>query len=108
MVILKEEEKLMNELEKQQEENDNFGAIENAENWNHFEVAHWLDSEVKLQEYMVAFIKEGIDGSILLSDLGNDYLTMELGVKRVHVQKIMRAIVELRDKLRTEWDESEC
>merc|ERR1712228_346221 len=39
---------------------------------------------------------------------GQDYLCIELGVKRVHVQKIMRAIIELRDKIRTEWDESEC
>ena len=108
IVILKEEEKLYAEMEKQQEDQDNFGEIENAENWNRYEVAYWMESEVKLSEYMVAFMKAHVDGSILLSDLGSDYLCLELGVKRVHVQKIMRAIVELRDKIRKEWDESEC
>merc|ERR1712032_1243542 len=108
MVILKEEEKLYKEMEKLEEENTDFGSIENAENWNRFEVAHWIDTEVKLSEYMTSFMKAHVDGSILLSDLGRDFLVMELGVKRVHIEKIMRAIVELRDKIRKEWDESEC
>eukprot|EP01083_Nonionella_stella_P296644 1007693_1 len=107
MVILKEEEKLYQDLEKEEEEKTDFGIIENAMEWNRFEVGHWIDVEVKLNEYMTNFMKAHVDGSILLSDLGENYLVSELGVKRVHVAKILRAIVELRDKIRKEWDECE-
>eukprot|EP01084_Bolivina_argentea_P299091 515533_1 len=106
--ILNEEDKLFQELQEKEEEDENFGKIENAAEWNRYEVANWIDNEVKLNEYMINFMKGHVDGSILLSDLGHDFLIRELGVKRVHVEKIMRAIVKLRDKIRTEWDESEC
>eukprot|EP01084_Bolivina_argentea_P010680 19913_1 len=75
--------------------------------WTRFEVAYWIDVEVQLNEYMTNFMKAHVDGSILLSDLGENYLIAELGVKRVHVAKILRAIIELRDKIRKDWDESE-
>ena len=108
MVLLKEEEALYKELEQAEDQQQDFGNTQNAQNWNRFEVAHWIDVEVKLNEYMTSFMKAHVDGSILLNDLGRDYLVMELGVKRVHIEKIMRAITELRDAVRTEWDESEC
>ena len=57
---------------------------------------------------MTSFMKAHVDGSILLSDLSENFLIHDLSIKRVHVSKIMRAIVELMDKIRKEWDESEA
>uniref|UniRef100_A0A7S0TE08 Calmodulin n=1 Tax=Elphidium margaritaceum TaxID=933848 RepID=A0A7S0TE08_9EUKA len=108
MQHLKEEETLFKQLEENEDEKEEFGVAEQAADWNRFEVAHWLDAEVHLNEYMTSFMKGRVDGSILLSDLSRDFLVMELGVKMVHVEKILRAIQALRDRVRTEWDESDC
>ena len=43
------------------------------------------------------------DGSSLLY-LNRDSLMRELGVKRVHVEKLVCAIPELRDEIRKQWD----
>uniref|UniRef100_A0A7S0TBJ4 Calmodulin n=1 Tax=Elphidium margaritaceum TaxID=933848 RepID=A0A7S0TBJ4_9EUKA len=106
--MMREQETLFKQLEENEDEKEEFGVAEQAADWNRFEVAHWLDAEVHLNEYKTSFMKGHVDGSILLSDLSRDFLVMELGVKTVHVEKILRAIQALRDRVRTEWDESDC
>eukprot|EP01084_Bolivina_argentea_P033191 61427_1 len=103
---VQQEEKLYDKLEEQEQKDPNFGKTENCENWTTFEVAAWLET-VKLNEYMTAFMQIGVDGSSLLYDLDRHSMMTELGVKRVHIEKLIRAIRELRDEIRTDWDECE-
>lgn len=105
---LSAEQQLIADIEEnQQTKGDQFGDIEKVGEWNKYEVADWLDKKVQLTEYMMLFFKNDVDGSMLVMDLGREELHNQLGVKRVHVDKLMRHIVDLRDAIRTEWDESD-
>lgn len=70
-------------------------AIDDPFEWSEEEVADWLKQE-GLKKYAKQFKKEGIDGRVLLIDLNKTNLKRDLGVKSVHVDKIMRGIQELR------------
>merc|ERR1719461_2673395 len=63
--------------------------------WTDEEVSDWL-KQIGLKKYAKQFGKEGIDGKVLLVDLNKTNLKRDLGVKSVHVDKIMRGIQELR------------
>mmetsp|Transcript_25903 Transcript_25903/g.22643 ORF Transcript_25903/g.22643 Transcript_25903/m.22643 type:complete len:1251 (-) Transcript_25903:273-4025(-) len=70
-------------------------AVDDPFEWSEEEVADWLKQE-GLKKYAKQFKKEGIDGRVLLIDLNKTNLKRDLGVKSVHVDKLMRGIQELR------------
>merc|ERR1712176_595231 len=78
-------------LDEMEDEN----AIDDPFEWSEEEVAEWLKQE-GLKKYSKQFKKEGIDGRVLLVDLNKTNLKRDLGVKSVHVDKLMRGIQELR------------
>merc|ERR1719242_835880 len=72
-------------------------AIDDPFEWTDEEVSDWL-KQSGLKKYAKQFGKEGIDGKVLLVDLNKTNLKRDLGVKSVHVDKIMRGIQELRQR----------
>merc|ERR1711897_94 len=72
-------------------------AIDDPFEWTDDEVSDWLKQE-GLKKYSKQFKKEGIDGRVLLVDLNKTNLKRDLGVKSVHVDKLMRGIQELRTR----------
>eukprot|EP01084_Bolivina_argentea_P294549 506842_1 len=89
---------LYNEFEEKKDPD--FGKIENCEKWTRFEVAMWVQNTLRLNQYTRKFVEYGIDGVSLLNDVNRDNLMMNLGVKRVHVEKLLREIRVLKDKIR--------
>lgn len=61
------------------------------------EVCHWLN-KIHLDKYIGSFRNQIIDGSILLRDLDEAMLINELGIKRLHVKKVLREIAKLKAK----------
>merc|ERR1719203_1257434 len=74
-----------------------FGNAQRAEDWSVKEVCYWLN-RIHLDKYMKSFRDQIIDGSILLRDLDQMMLENELGIKRLHVKKIMREINKLKNQ----------
>mmetsp|Transcript_9486 Transcript_9486/g.14529 ORF Transcript_9486/g.14529 Transcript_9486/m.14529 type:complete len:287 (+) Transcript_9486:92-952(+) len=87
----------LNEIEDEAEVNAEFGKAERAEEWSVKEVCYWLN-HIHLDKYIKAFRAQIIDGSILLRDLDESILMNELGVKRLHVKKLLREITKLKNK----------
>eukprot|EP01083_Nonionella_stella_P282666 961878_1 len=85
-----------NELNTYLEEIEDENAIDDPFEWSEEEVSDWLKS-ISLKKYSKQFKKEGIDGKVLLVDLNKTNLKRDLGVKSVHVDKLMRSIQELRN-----------
>eukprot|EP01083_Nonionella_stella_P019633 54533_1 len=77
------------------EEIEDENAVDDPFEWSEDEVADWL-KQCGLKKYSKQFAKEGIDGRVLLVDLNKTNLKRDLSVKSVHVDKLMRGIVELR------------
>merc|ERR1712083_503448 len=94
---LEKEADFLDEMEEEAMQNDNFGSVERAEEWSVKEVCYWLN-RIHLDKYMKAFREQIIDGSILLRDLDQAMLESELGIKRLHLKKIMREIEKLKAK----------
>ena len=90
---LKVEDTLMAELHTHEQE-DGFMNMDNLEKWTKWEVASWL-GDLKLDNYVVNFLKAGIDGGTLLFDMPREHMT-HLGVGRVHQGKLERAINDLK------------
>lgn len=90
-----EEEEYMNEMKREEEENPNWAKPERALEWTPKEVAFWLDS-IELTQYARAFDEEQVDGSILLNDCDRALLSGEMGIKALHVGKILREVDKLR------------
>ena len=100
---LEKQAHFLDEIEREAAQNKNFGKLENADDWSNLEVCHWLTT-IHLEKYIQSFADQIIDGSILIRDLDESILIQELGVKRIHVKKIMREIAKLRElspKVRT-------
>merc|ERR1712087_706278 len=92
-----QEAAFLDEIEAEAHENDNFGQSERADEWSVKEVCHWLN-RIHLDKYIGSFRNQIIDGSILLRDLDEAMLINELGIKRLHVKKILREITKLKNK----------
>jgi hypothetical protein len=85
----------LDEIQLLAQDNENFCRLQNADDWSYKEVCYWLTS-IHLQKYIHSFQTQIIDGSILLRDLDEQMLTHELGIKRLHVKKLLREIKKLR------------
>merc|ERR1712154_396469 len=95
---LEKEADFLDEMEEEAMANGaTWGKEENAEDWTVKEVCYWLN-RIHLDKYMKAFRDQIIDGSILLRDLDDKMLINELGIKRLHVKKILREIKKLKTK----------
>lgn len=70
-------------------------ASNDAGSWTPDQVGQWLN-KAGLGQYAPAFRRDNIDGSILLGDLTASMAVSELGVKRVHRQKLVNALSALR------------
>lgn len=96
-VSVNQEAAFLDEIEAEAEENGNFGKMERADEWSVKEVCHWLN-KIHLDKYIGNFRNQIIDGSILLRDLDEAMLIKELGIKRLHVKKVLREIAKLKAK----------
>jgi len=84
------------EMEKKAELDPDWAKAERALEWTPKEVAFWLDT-IELSQYARKFDDEQLDGSILLNDCDKSLLSMEMGIKPLHVGKILREVNKLRE-----------
>jgi len=94
---INQQAEFLDEMQYEAENNKDFGKVENAEEWSVKEVCYWLTT-IHLDKYIKSFHDQIIDGSILLRDLDDSMLINELGIKRLHVKKILREINKLKTK----------
>eukprot|EP01084_Bolivina_argentea_P109205 195174_1 len=92
-----EDASFLDEMQYEADQDENFAAPERAEDWSVKEVCFWLN-RIHLDKYIKPFRDQIIDGSILLRDLDEAMLINELGIKRLHVKKILREISKLKNK----------
>jgi len=90
-----EEEEYIADIQHQADQDPNWAKPERALQWTPKEVAFWLDS-IELSQYARAFDEEQVDGSILLNDCDKGMLSQEMGIKTLHVGKILREVDKLR------------
>ena len=93
------------EMEEQAANNPEWAKPERALEWSPKEVAFWLDS-IELNQYARKFDEEQVDGSILLNDCDNNLLRNDMGIKPLHVGKILREVDKLRKINRDELQDS--
>merc|ERR1712176_390757 len=91
-----EEEEYFMEMEKKAETDPDWAKAERALEWTPKEVAFWLDT-IELSQYARKFDEEQLDGSILLNDCDKALLSIEMGIKPLHVGKILREVNKLRE-----------
>lgn len=94
---LNDEAAFLDEIQDEAEENEDFAKPERADEWTVKEVCFWLN-KIHLDKYIKGFRDQIIDGSILLRDLDEKMLLNELGIKRLHVKKVLREITKLKNK----------
>ena len=90
-----EEEEYIADIQQQADQDPNWAKPERALEWSPKEVAFWLDS-IELQQYARVFDDDAVDGSILLNDCDKSLLSQEMGIKPLHVGKILREVDKLR------------
>ena len=95
------ESSFLDEIQQKAEDDTDFANEQRADDWSVKEVCYWL-SQIHLDKYIKSFRSQIIDGSILLRDLNQSILQSDLGVKRLHVNKMMREIKKLRAKCKME------
>jgi len=97
-VVLDRKKRILDMVEEASNDSSNpdFGKLERADDWDVLEVCWWLSS-IHLDKYLETFHSLTVDGSILLRDLDETVLLKEIGIKRLHVRKMMREIQKLRD-----------
>ncbi|ETO23711.1 hypothetical protein RFI_13468 [Reticulomyxa filosa] len=83
-------------LKKKAEDDPLFANPKKANKWTLEEVSLWL-FRIRSQEYIDAFKKHRVDGSMLLNDLKSQELTNDIGVQPYHVGKIAREIQKLKE-----------
>merc|ERR1712048_828676 len=83
-------------MQQQAAANPDWAKPERALEWTPKEVAFWLDS-IELAQYARKFDEEQLDGSILLNDCDKALLQHEMGIKPLHVGKILREVDKLRE-----------
>ncbi|KAJ3020356.1 UNVERIFIED_CONTAM: polar growth protein [Siphonaria sp. JEL0065] len=79
---------------------DGFSVLPNSnptEDWTVEQVADWIRQKGASEDIVMAFIKQDIDGPVLLTLTSNDLIT-ELGVKTLGLR---RKIISALDKIRT-------
>eukprot|EP01083_Nonionella_stella_P298928 1014451_1 len=90
-----EEEEYFVSMEREAANNPDWAKPERALEWTPKEVAFWLDT-IELSQYARKFDAEQLDGSILLNDCDKTLLQMDMGIKPLHVGKILREVDKLR------------
>jgi len=100
-----EEEEYIIDMQTQAEQDPNWAKPERAMQWSPKEVAFWLDS-IELSQYARKFDEEAFDGSMLLNDCDKNMLSQEMGIKKLHVGKILREVDKLRKLNKDELQES--
>lgn len=94
---LNDEATFLDEIQDEAEDNEDFAKEERADEWTVKEVCFWLN-KIHLDKYIKGFRDQIIDGSILLRDLDESMLLNELGIKKLHVKKLIREITKLKNK----------
>eukprot|EP01084_Bolivina_argentea_P124471 220554_1 len=90
-----QQDEILSGLQKEALNNPNFGNRSMCTQWTNAEVCHWLAS-IDLQDYVDAFYRSSIDGTILLNDTTEESLTNDLNVKPIHCNKLLREIESLK------------
>ncbi|ETO30171.1 hypothetical protein RFI_06949 [Reticulomyxa filosa] len=89
--------KFLNELEEKKRNNPSFAVDRNVKQWREEEVCFWMN-QIGFGEYVQDIREKKIFGDILVTDMDNDMLSRELGVKRIHINSILREIQELKKR----------
>lgn len=90
-----QEMQFYDELEATATANPEFAKPERAISWTIKEVCWWL-IKLHLEKYAKTFSELGIDGNILLYDIDEDILEREVGIRPLHMRKLMRELNKLR------------
>jgi len=92
------EEKFVSDLEEKKKNDPSFAMDRNVKQWRQDEVCFWMNL-VGFGEYVNSFReKKKSLGTYLVTDMDNDFLSRELGVKRIHINQILREIQELKKR----------
>merc|ERR1711933_198278 len=70
----------------------------NAEKWDYYEVAYWVNKN-GYDYSMKRFFDQQIDGNVLLYDVNTKMLINQLGITQLHSNKFMRNLNELKEKI---------
>merc|ERR1712154_510551 len=71
----------------------------NAENWDFYEVAHWISSFGDNDMLKKRFFDQRIDGDVLLNDVNYTMLVNQFGVTPLHSHKFVRFLNKLKQKI---------
>lgn len=105
--IPKEVRSVMQGIKEIADKDNSFCDASNAMQWSAKEVAYWLEL-INFSDYIPGFLKQRIDGEILISDMDKQILTTELGVLSSHAAKILRQVQKLRSSIPSIYTQSEC
>ena len=79
------------QLQERRSADPHFAKADNAEHWDRFEVAHWL--ELSGCGYASKhFFAQQVDGNVLLHDVTREMLVASLGIEPPNSSKLMRAL----------------
>src|SRR5690606_16107580 len=71
------------------DEDPSFGIPKNVSKWSTEEVSFWL-YRIQMEDYVPKFLKIQIDGNILINDVDEKWLKIDLKIKPLHINKILR------------------
>jgi len=81
-----------------------FEDVDTIMEWTSEEVAYWIMS-INFEQYAFAFYSSPIDGDMLIRDMNKESIIEDLGVMKIHSNRILRAIDKLRKIINEGFDE---
>merc|ERR1712154_169093 len=87
----------LKELEEMKANDENFGDVIKVRQWNTNEVC-WFFHSINLGDYVDGIREIKINGEILIEDTSPEMLSRDIGVKRIHINQILRQIDDLKHK----------
>eukprot|EP01084_Bolivina_argentea_P117869 209241_1 len=90
---------------KKQQGGDSFCVIDidTIESWNKSEVAYWIIS-IGFEQYAFKFYALPIDGDMLIRDMNKESIIEDLGIMKIHSNRILRQIDKLRKIINERFD----
>eukprot|EP01083_Nonionella_stella_P001765 5043_1 len=85
------------ELQQMKHNDKSFGDVRRVRQWNTNEVC-WFFHSIGFEDYVNTIKEEKLNGEILIQDMSPELLSRDIGVKRIHINQILRHIVDLKRK----------
>ena len=82
-------------LEAMKEQEEHFGEVIKARELSTLEVC-WFFHSLNLDDYVASIRAQNINGEMLMEDANPQMLSQDLGVKRIHINQVMRQVQMLR------------